>query len=309
MSENNTIALIIPVFNRLDYTKECFHILDEQKGTEFFQKNVIHIILADDGSSDGTESWVKKHYPEVIILRGDGNLWWSGTMNLGVKHALDELQCDFILLWENDIIPVDDYFNNLQSVIEGLEPGIMVCSKVFYRVQPNRIFAMGGRFDSRSGKKSLIGRGVIDNKKYSKILEVDWSLGQGVLIHKSIFKAVGYFDEKRFPQYSGDADFSLRVKEAGYRNLVYPNLKLLNDTETTGISHNSNMSLKEFLQSLHSIRSNSSIVKDMKFYRVHATSVLAYKALIKKYFIYTGSFVKWKVLSWFGVNRKNQEIF
>ena len=149
----------------------------------------------------------------------------------------------------------------------------------------------------------------MDSEAYNSVMEVDWSLGQGVLIHKSIFAKVGYFNEKRFPQYSGDADFSLRVKKAGIRNLVYPNLKLLNDTETTGISHEKNKSLKDFIVSLYSIRSNTSIIKDIRFYRTHATSLLAYRAVIRKYLIYTGSYVKWKVLGWFGVQRKNEEIY
>ena len=122
-----------------------------------------------------------------------------------------------------------------------------------------------------------------DTEAYNEVREVDWSLGQGVLIHKDIFKKVGYFDEKNFPQYSGDADFSLRVKDAGFRNLVFPNLKLLNDTSTTGISHIKNKTLGKFLVSLFSIRSQSSIIKDIRFYRTHATSVIAYKFLIKKY--------------------------
>ena len=61
MNEEKSIALIIPVFNRLDHTQECFHILDEQKKTKFFQNNTVRLILADDGSTDGTEEWVRKY--------------------------------------------------------------------------------------------------------------------------------------------------------------------------------------------------------------------------------------------------------
>ena len=56
MSKEKIIALIIPVFNRLEHTKECFQLLDKQKETRFFRENTIHVILADDGSTDGTET-------------------------------------------------------------------------------------------------------------------------------------------------------------------------------------------------------------------------------------------------------------
>jgi len=213
------------------------------------------------------------------------------------------------MLWQDDVIPMDDYFDQLQDVVANWQEGTLICSKVYYKVQPNRIFAMGGSFNPKTGKKHLNARAVMDSEAYNSVMEVDWTLGQGVFIHKSIFEKVGYFDEKRFPQYSGDADFSYRVKKAGFKNLVNPNLKLLNDTETTGISHQKNMSLRNFIVSLYSIRSSTSIIKDVRFYRTHATSILAYKFLIRKNLIYIGSFVKWKVLGWFGIRRKNEEIF
>lgn len=168
---------------------------------------------------------------------------------------------------------------------------------------------MGGTFDPRTGQRSLIGRKETDSPQYNKILEVDWFLGQGVLIHKDINEKVGYFDEKHFPQYHADIDYGLRAKKAGFKNLVYPNLKLLNDTETTGLSHIKNKTLKQFFESLTSLRSNTNFKKDFIFNRIHTTSILAYSSLIKKYVVYTGSYIKWEMLGWVGVRRKNDELF
>ena len=108
------IAFVVPVYNRLKYTKECLGILAKEKTSHFFTNNKMFIIITDDGSSDGTGEWISANYPEVIVLQGDGNLWYSGSLNLGIKYALDQLNCDFIMVWENDIYPVDDYFNKLQ---------------------------------------------------------------------------------------------------------------------------------------------------------------------------------------------------
>lgn len=303
------IAFVIPVHNRLDYNKECLQILEQQKETLFFTNNEIHIILVDDGSTDGTGDWVRENMPEVIVLEGDGNLWYSGSMNLGMKHAYENMACDFIMVWENDIFPVDDYFNNLQKIIDDWDGNTLICSKLYYRVQPDIIFGAGGSFDFKTGRKSLIGRGEKDGPKYQVDLETDWFLGQGVLIHKDIVEKIGYFDDKNFPQYIADVDYGLRAKKGGCRNVVYHNLKLLNDTEMTGISHIKNKTVKQFFQSLFSIRADTNIIKDIKFYRIHTTSLLAYRVLIMKYLVYTGSFIKWKVLGWFGVQRKNQELF
>jgi len=302
------IAFVIPVFNRLKYTKECLEILEKQKSTHFFEKNDIAVIVSNDGSTDGTDEWIRSNYPEVIVLEGTGNLWYSGSLNLGIKYALEKLRSDFIMVWENDIYPVDNYFDNLQDILEKWDAKTLICSKLYYKVQPNVIFGMGGTFNSRTGLRNLIGRMKIDSPQYDKIMEVDWFLGQGVLIHRDIIEKVGYFDAVNFPQYHADIDYSLRAKNAGYKNIVYPNLKLLNDTETTGISHAKNKSLRVFLDSLFSLRSNTNIIKDIKFYRRHTSSIFAYLTLINRYLVYTGSFIKWAVLGWLGVRRKNEEL-
>jgi len=38
------------------------------------------VIVVDDGSSDRTAEEAAKNYPKVIILQGDGNLWWTGAI-------------------------------------------------------------------------------------------------------------------------------------------------------------------------------------------------------------------------------------
>ena len=243
------IAFVIPVHNRLKYNKECLQMLEKQKSTAFFRNNEISIIVVDDGSTDGTGDWIREHYPEVVILQGDGNLWYSGSMNMGMKYAFEHFQSDFIMVWENDIFPVNGYFDTLQRILEKWDGRTLICSKLYYRVQPDRIFGMGGTFDRKTGHKTLIGRTDVDGPEYQKDMEVDWFLGQGVLIHRDIVAEVGYLDEKNFPQYHADIDYSLRAIYKGYKNIVYHELGLLNDTETTGISHKKDKSLKDFFES------------------------------------------------------------
>ncbi len=303
------IAVVIPVYNRLSYTRECLTLLEQQRDTLFYTKNQVFTIVVDDGSTDKTSEYIRLEHPEVIVLQGNGNLWWSGSMNLGLHYAFDVLDCNFVLLWENDIFPVDNYFDNLQSIIEILDGNTIICSKVYYRVQPDIIFGMGGYFTPRTGKRSLIGRKEKDSPEYQKPIKVDWFFGQGILIHSKINAKIGYFDEKNFPQYYGDMDYALRAKKAGFSNVVYPNLKLLNDTATTGLSHIKNKSFKQFIESLTSIGSNTNIKIDLKFNRKHTTSIIAFKFIISKYYVYTASYLKWKFLGWFGIHRKNDELY
>ncbi|MFO7669618.1 MAG: glycosyltransferase family 2 protein [Bacteroidales bacterium] len=302
------ISLVIPVHNRLEYTKSCLSILKDQEKTSFFTKNQIYIILVNDGSTDETNEWVSSNYPEVIILEGDGNLWYSGSLNKGFRHALYQLGCDFVLIWENDIFPGPGYFNNLQALVESWDGNSIITSKLYYKSQPNLIFGLGGTFNKKTGQKSLIGWREEDGPKFNQIIELDWFLGHMALIHKDIIARIGLMDEKNFPQYHADIDYSLRATEHGFKNIVYPELKLMNDTGTTGIHQVKNKTIKQFFESFTSIRSNNNIRKDIIFLRIHTKGLLPYLYLFKRYLIYTGSFVKWKTLGYFGVKRKNENL-
>ena len=43
-------------------------------------------VIADDGSTDGTFDELQK-FPKVTIIRGDGNLFYSGGMRLAIAEA------------------------------------------------------------------------------------------------------------------------------------------------------------------------------------------------------------------------------
>jgi GT2 family glycosyltransferase len=157
---------------------------------------------------------------------------------------------------------------------------------------------MGGTFDVNTGFKSLIGTAEADNTKYESIIDCDWLPGMGTITHKSVYEKIGWLDEKNFPQYHGDSDFTLRAKKNGFRIIVDPSLKIYNDTRHSGIRHNNNFS--KLVQSLFSIKSNYNIKKDFLFYKKHCISMKAYRILFTKYFRYIGGFLKWKTLRLFG---------
>jgi GT2 family glycosyltransferase len=225
-----------------------------------------------------------------------------------MKHAFHEQGADFVMVWENDTLPMEGYFNSLQHIVENWDGRTVICSKLYYSHQPDHIFGMGGTFDPRSGKKTLIGRTQKDGPEFQQDREVDIFLGIGFMVHRSLVEEIGYLDEVKFPHYHADFDYGLRVKEKGFRNVVFHELRMLNDMETTGITHKKNKSLKDFWASLTSIKSSRNVRRNLLFYRRHTTSILAYSALLSVYLIYTASFLKWYMLGWFGVERSGDKL-
>jgi GT2 family glycosyltransferase len=97
-----SLCILIPVYNKLEYTKKCLADLINNLNGNFAKS--VSIVVIDDGSKDGTESWIHAKYPEIVVLRGNGKLFWSGAINLGIKYAIYQEGFEYILFWNNDVI-------------------------------------------------------------------------------------------------------------------------------------------------------------------------------------------------------------
>ena len=142
-----------------------------------------------------------------------------------------------------------------------------------------------------------------ESGEYNRIYEADWLPGMGTLIPCSLINDIGYWDDKNFPQYFGDSDFTYRAKLNGYKLLVYPELIIWNTTTSSGMKHNAK--LKNFFRSFTDIKSKYNIRKNIKFIRLYGKSPLAYYTIIKNDLIFIAGFFKWYLLNLIGIKRKN----
>ncbi len=299
------IGILIPVFNNLGYTKKClanlFEILQKIDRDKQFG-----IILIDDGSKDGTSDWVRNNFPEVIVLEGDGNLWWSGGINLGARYAVEQLGYEYVLLWNNDIQINENYFNKICSVISKYDNKTIIGSKIYADKQNTIIWSMGGIFNPYTGYCGMKAFMVGENETYSHPAEVDWITGMGTLVPSTVIKEIGYWNNKDYPQYHGDTEFTYRAKTLGFKNVIDPELVIWNDITNTGLSHQGNF--KTLLRLLSDKRSLYNVKVNLKFYKKYAKSVFAYQFLVRRYFALFGGFFKWKVINFFFKNRQRKTI-
>ncbi len=295
------IAILIPVHNKLSYTKKCIEMLDGLISGKDFKNIELFTVVIDDGSIDGTGEWLRKNAPEVICLEGDGNLWWSGGINVGARYVYGNQLADYLLLWNNDIQPADDYFYQLDSIVPQVSDNTIIGSKIYCLNPPNMVWSFGGIFNPRNGRRYMIGHNKPDGAEYQKQNSVDWLPGMGTLIPVEAIQKVGLWDEKEFPQYHGDSDYTYRAKISGYELIVHPQLKIWNDNSNSELLHRGK--LDQLFLMLSDKRSNLNLGKNLLFYKRYSSSFLAYWPLFITYFRLFGGFFKWKVLSVFGIKK------
>jgi GT2 family glycosyltransferase len=209
------IYIVIPVHNRKELTRACLGSLRQQDNQNF------KVIIVDDGSNDGTDEMIMKEFPEIVYLRGDGDLWWAGAINRGIRYALNICQPDdYILTLNNDLVVRPDYVSSLYSAIEK-HPGSIVGSVETTAKNPDIIRSGGILVNWSTVKESNMNRGrSLSEFPKGHFVSVCRLTGRGTLYPKSVFDEVGFFDEVRIKQ-CADTELPVRASfRFGYLLLV-----------------------------------------------------------------------------------------
>lgn len=79
------ISIVIPTYNRISYIGSTLASIYQQK-----VDCELDIIVVDDGSADGTASWIKNRFPQLTVISQE-NRGVSEARNVGVRHAKSEI--------------------------------------------------------------------------------------------------------------------------------------------------------------------------------------------------------------------------
>jgi GT2 family glycosyltransferase len=158
------------------------------------------------------------------VIANQDNRGVATGNNQGIQAALDD-GCGLVLLINNDTEFDPQLF---ELLADGLYEHNcdMVCPKILYFDEPNRIWAAAGGFQPLLGFRNYHrGENQEDTGQFNDPCLVDYAPTCCILIRREVFERIGLMDERYFV-YSDDADFMFRARREKLRVSFIPTAKL-----------------------------------------------------------------------------------
>ena len=210
---NPLISIIIPVHNRISYTKKCLYsILQSGENVKY------EIIIADDCSNDETVK-INEFADNIIISRNSVNVGYIKNCNQAARLA----QGKFLYFLDNDTQVQKNWLTELVTVFEKNENVGVVGSKILNpdgSMQECGVHIYKDEFVTGSEKDP-------SSHEYNYLKECDYVSGCSFMTSKDLFCRIGGFDEIYFPRFRGDSDYCFHAGKLNYKTFVQPRSYIL----------------------------------------------------------------------------------
>ena len=171
--------------------------------------------VVDNASADGSVEALRQRFPEQRVLVMEKNLGFCGGNNRGIADALAR-GADYVLLLNNDTEMHPDLVTELVRVAES-DPRIgAVGAKNLQLKNPTEVWGAYGELTYGKELVRVIGPRQADGPAFRVVRDVDWAIGNGIMMRRAAIESVGGFDESFFG-YHEDVDWCERARERGFR--------------------------------------------------------------------------------------------
>ena len=216
------LLFVIVTYNAMPWIDNCFQSIADSKSNI---ENDAFVI--DNGSTDGTQSYLKEHFPWVIFRQSDDNIGFGKANNIGLQYAIDN-KYDFVYLLNQDAWVANDCFERLILASKA--------NPTFGILSPSQLQADMETLDknfSYNIRKNAVVSNIYDNLRNGDeagIVELDYIMAAHWLLTRDCILKVGAFSPS-FPHYGEDNNYCHRVLYHGLKIGVVPTAKAVHDRQ------------------------------------------------------------------------------
>lgn len=227
------IHVVTAAHNRIETTRAFLAALETQTYPR------VHLLLVDDGSTDGTGALVERTLPSATVLAGNGTLFWGGALHLAYKWVRKHLsgRPDDIVMFSNDDV--------------SFPPDYLAAAAAIVAQYPDTLIS-GCGYGKRTG--ALLDGAVKRDFSFRRIekaaYEPAWEDGdvcssRSLFFRVRDFLKIGGFHPVLLPHYASDYEWTARAHRKGYRIKMCPELSYIFDEGATGDNFYGSLTVKK----------------------------------------------------------------
>ncbi len=180
----------------------------------------VRVVVADNGSGDGSVEAIRSAFPSVALVENGANLGFSGGNNAAIRYALGQ-GAEWVVLVNNDASLEAGAPEALRAAAARHPRAGVLAGKL--------LDADGGRVQWAGQRVALLtgyagrprGHGRPDEFPYRIEGATDRAVGALMAVSREAIAAAGLLDEDLFA-YVEDVDWSLRIRAAGFECVFVP---------------------------------------------------------------------------------------
>ena len=219
---SNLVSIIIPNWNGADHLPTCLDSLRHQVYAH------IEVIVADNGSTDGSLELLAQDYAEVRVLALEENRGFAGACNAGMREARGA----FIVLLNNDTEVDPRWVAEIVAAFERHPEAGLVASKMLLFDRRDTFHTAGDLFrvDGTPGNRGVWEK---DKGQYDREDHVFSACGGSAAYRRTMLEQVGLLDEDFFFSCE-DLDLAWRAQLAGWHCVYTPGAVVYHKLSATG---------------------------------------------------------------------------
>lgn len=225
-----SLHIIIPTHYRQD---SLLHLLGQlsQQQTEGLNYTVWVILSGPDPE---TQKAITLQFPACHVIQGQGDWWWTMSVNFGIYLALQK-KVAAVLLLNDDINLKPDYLHHLYNAAKINPQAIIGSLNITEEKNPKIFFSGADRYCWFIGKLLRYHPFLSPyDPSFAGLHKSVVLPGRGLWIPAGVFKQIGFFDQQELPQYKADYDFVYRAYVHGIQTLICWDAVVYNPVHKTG---------------------------------------------------------------------------
>lgn len=233
------LSVIILNLNTQGFLRDCLRSVESSNIGRGDSKYTLEIIVSDNGSTDGSLEMVKTEFPGVKLVENGQNLGFTKGNNVAIPYATGR----YLLFLNSDTVVLPD---TLSQMIDYMDSNPSVGASTCYvelfngKMDMNchrgfptpwvSVFHFSG-VSKRFPRSKLFGGYFQTYKNLNEVHEVDVIEGSFMMVRREAAEQVALSKNKWWDEdfffYGDDIDFCYRLREAGWKIMYYPKVKIL----------------------------------------------------------------------------------